>query len=179
MFTISAFLAAGLLLSCQAKQGSKTDAEESAAVDSLIERCIPYRDTVLGQGTSVKYVVVDTVYTVKLTINRTDSLLDYRFDCSVPRGLVPSLMASFGDKLCLQRGTGQNYREYLIAYLKDGQMQVKHYEVALAVDLANDVVIFQDYDDLRRIVVENIQTDGKRTVTLPNKYTSTIVSTLR
>jgi hypothetical protein len=166
-----------LLFSCKEKKEDKdlktpvvSEKKTAPPIEADIRKCIDNSDTLLDNNTSVKYVVVDTSFTVKLTIDGIDTLLGYRFDCRVPGGLVPELQQSYNNKLCLLRGSGQHYREYLIAYTEKGKINIKYYEIALATDLKNDLVVYQDYDSLTNVVIENFKTGKKKIIVLPDIY---------
>ena len=113
-----------------------------------------------------------------MKVGGIDTLLNYQFNCHVPRGLVPSLHSYFGNAVCLIRGSGQHYKELVIAYIEGENVVLKKYETALATDLKTYTVIYQNYKKPEEIIVEDIKTASKQVFILPARYVnSNIIST--
>jgi hypothetical protein len=116
---------------------------------------------------------------LKLQVAGFDTLLPYQFNCSVPKGLVPTFYAFYKNIICLIKGAGQNYREFTICYLNDSKLVIKKYETALATDLRSDIVVYQNYSNPENILAEHIKTGSKKTFIIPLKYRKAgIASTL-
>ena len=168
-----------VLFSCKEKEKKHVEnpaktakpAEEKKTKED-IRNCIPDDTAIINTGASVRYVVIDSFFAVKLSINSIDTLLDYRFDCSAPSGLVPDLKIFYKDKMCLVRGYGQHYREYVIAYLENGKMMVRFYETALAENIKRDIVVYQNPDSPKNIVIENFKTGNRRIIVLSDNFDS-------
>jgi hypothetical protein len=138
--------------------------------DSLLKKCIPHNDTGLNSNTSIKYIIIDSFFTVKLEINGIDTVLAYRFNCTAPRGLVPVIHSYYRGTLCMLRGGGQHFREFIIAYYDQEKIFIKEYETALATDLVNNFVVYRNYMRQEEIIVENIRTSHKKKLMLPVSY---------
>ncbi|MDF2188426.1 hypothetical protein [Paraflavitalea sp. CAU 1676] len=152
------------------KENFSVDKVESKYDTSLLRGCIPQRDTVVDKNNSMQYIIVDSFYTVKLKVGGIDTLLSYRFDCSVPRGLVPAFHSYSKNMICLIRGSGQHYREFIISYAEDNKIIIKQFETALATDMDNTTVVYQDYSEREKIIVENIRNGRRKTFKIPSKY---------
>ncbi|PSK93099.1 hypothetical protein [Taibaiella chishuiensis] len=144
-------------------------------VKARLEDCIYRKDTLFDATSSLKYVIRDTFYDVRVQLENKDTMLGYRFDCTVPQGLVPAFYAYHKHTLCLLRGSGQSYREFTICYIHDGRMMVKYYETALAAKLEEDLVVYQDYNEPRKIIMEDIRTEQQKIVKLPGSLTNTAI----
>lgn len=144
--------------------------------DTSLRQCILEKDTLLDDDNFIKYIIIDTFYTLKIQVGGLDTLLPYRFTCSVPRGLVPSFYSFYRNTICLIRGTGQHYREFTICYNENNHIVINKYETALATSLEKGIVVYQNYDSLQLINVENIRTKEKRTFTIPAKFLSSNIS---
>jgi hypothetical protein len=138
--------------------------------DTSLRKCILEKDTMIDHKNLIKYVIVDSFYTLKIQVGGLDTLLPYQFDCSVPRGLVPSFYSFFKNTVCLIKGTGQHYREFIICYVENNRIIIKHYETALATDLQNDIVVYQNPDTTKKIYVANIKGVSKKIFNLPAVY---------
>jgi len=158
-----------LLFSCNS--AVKKDAPTSLELrKDLIAKCINENDTVINSKTSVEYVVVDSFYTFKIELNGIDSTLtDYKFDCSTAPLLVPALYAVSDSAICLRSTTGQDYKDFLIAYPNNDKLVIKNYEMALVAQLSNNVVIYQD-EKTSDIVKANFRTDNTQHISLPKQY---------
>jgi hypothetical protein len=114
--------------------------------------------------------VVDSFYTFKIELNGIDSTLTgYQFDCSTAPVLVPILYAVSDSAICLRRASGQDYKEFLVAYNESNKLVIKNYETALTTQLNNNLVIYQD-EETSDIVKTNFRTDNTRRISLPKQY---------
>src|SRR5688500_9983110 len=84
--------------------------------NSTLKECMPRNDTDINSNTSIKYIIIDSSFTIKLKINDIDTTLDYRFNCTAPPGLVPVIHSHYKNMICMLRGGGQHFREFVIAY---------------------------------------------------------------
>lgn len=139
-----------------------------------INDCIP-RDTIVG-NIGLMYLKRDTFFSVKVMIDKRDSILSYEFNCSTPPVLIPSLYSVSKDILCLKRGYGQEYREFIICFNVEEKMTIKKYETALVADLTKGIVVYQDYDNNNNVYVENIKSGSRKAFTIPSKIISRHVS---
>lgn len=167
-----------LLCSCGNEVNSSRKAKRTATESDIIRsetslrRCIGETDTLIDFRNSIRYVVVDTFYTIELKVGGLDTLLPYQFNCSVPRGLVPAFHSFYGNIICLIRGHGFDHREFLIGYVDSGQIVLKQYETALAVDLENEIVVYRDYDKPEHVIVERIKGGGRKIFVIPSSVTA-------
>jgi hypothetical protein len=99
-------------------------------------------------------------------------LLPYRFICSTPGGVVPSVHGIATNKVCLLRGSGQHYREFVVCYLDNNILNLKSFETALASNLENNIVAYQGVDSSEFVYVEDIKTSLKRKYIIPLEYLS-------
>jgi hypothetical protein len=158
------------------KNKNITEEGQSGKNDTSLRKCILERDTLIDSENSIKYVIIDSFYTLKIQVGGLDTLLPYHFNCSVPRGLVPSFYSFYKNIICLIKGAGQHYREFTICYVNDDRIILKKYETALAADLKSDIVIYQSYDNPENIIVENITTENKKIFTIPSRYATLGIS---
>lgn len=158
------------------KSGSTINPKILEPNDSMLRHCIPEKDTLFNDGNFIKYVIIDTFYTLQIQVGAIDTLLSYQFNCSVPRGLVPSLYSYYKSIICLIRGTGQHYREFLICYSDSNKIIVNKYETALAANLADNIVAYQSVDSSQNVYIENIKTGKKKSFVIPSKFSSTNIS---
>lgn len=165
-----------IAIACANKKEPKKLGSETkifSKVDTSVRACIPYGDTVLDQKNSVGYVVVDSFFTLRVKIDGNDTLLPYRFDCSVTRGLVPSLYAYYKNTICLLRGAGQNFRQFVVCYENKDSIFIKKYETALGVDLKHSIVVYQDFKNPETIYIVNFRNGNKKVVYISMKSPST------
>jgi hypothetical protein len=157
-----------LLFSCNsAKKDGPTSLE--LRKDS-IAKCINENDTTVNSKTSVEYIVVDSFYTFKIELNGIDSTLTgYKFDCATAPALVPALYAASDSAICLRSTSGQDDKDFLIAYPDNDKLTIKNYSMALVAQLSNNVVIYQD-EKTSDIVKANFRTDNAQHISLPEKY---------
>jgi len=144
--------------------------------DTLLQQCIHENDTIINEANAVNYVIIDSFYTLKVKIGGLDTLLPYQFDCSVPRGLVPSIHSYYKNTICLMRGHGFDYREFVIGYVNNNQIVLKQYEIGLIADLKNDIVVYRNYNQLEKIIVEDIKKENKKTFIIPSNLATTGIS---
>jgi hypothetical protein len=167
-----------LFLSGSCANSTQDSAKESASLIKvenrndtlLLKECIPQKDTFIDNSNSVRYVIVDSFYTVKVRVGGIDTVLGYQFNCSVPRGLVPVLHSYSKNMIGLIKGSGQHYREFIIIYVNNRRVIIKNYETALATDMGNNIVVYRNEEDQGKIVVENIKNGNKRMFIVPEKY---------
>lgn len=144
--------------------------------DTSLRKCILEKDTLIDEINSVKYVVVDSFYTLKIQVGGLDTILPYQFNCSVPRGLVPSFHSFYKNTICLIKGAGQHFKVFTICYADSNRIIVKEYETALTTDLRNDIVVYQNYDSPEIVNIEHIRTKSRKVFTIPSRFLSKIVS---
>jgi hypothetical protein len=120
------------------------------------------KDTIINDNFLIKYIPISSFYSIKLEINNVDTLLNYKFDCNTPRGLVPSYYTHTAQYLCLLRGSGQYFREFIITYVDNGSIKSKVYETAICVDLSKELVAYQDANKTEIIYVEHIKSGNKK-----------------
>ena len=138
----------------------------------LLKDCIPVNKADHNDSNFVKYIIIDSFYSIELKIGTLDTILAYRFDCTTPRGLVPRLYSNYKDVLCLESGSGRDYREFIIAYLNKSKIVLKRYEIALTENLKRDMIVYRNYNQSAVIVIENFRTNKRRIFKLPAKYES-------
>lgn len=144
-------------------------------VDSRKWSCIDRKDTLLVNNSYVKYVDLDSVIGIEVCINGISEVLSYGFDCSIPNALVPILHSYSNNRICLKRGQGENFREFIICALKNGKLVNRTYEIALATDLPNNIVVYQNYDTLTQIVIENLETNSKKVLIIPEELITEVI----
>lgn len=140
--------------------------------NSLLRNCIAEKDSFWDTDNFIKYVVIDSFYTVKLQINSIDTLLPYKFNCSTPKVLVPSVSSIYKDKICLIRGSGQHYREFTVSYLSNNKLIMKQYETALAINLKDNLVAYQNIDSTQVVYIEDIVSNKKKSYIIPSSFFS-------
>lgn len=158
-----------MILSCNQQEEKKPSSEikkeqKSKEVNltalSRDKECIPGDTSIRTVG--VRYINKDSVFQVQVWIDKYDTILPYFFDCIIPFGLVPKLYDASKDIVCLLRGYAQEYRTFIVCYLEKGKIIIKEYETAMFTDLKNDRVVFQEYNDPKKIYVENIRTGYRK-----------------
>jgi hypothetical protein len=159
------------LMSCGSENKKQKDlaAHRAATPGGKRLDCLP-GDTILDVRNALKYVVLDSFFAPELRVEGTDTLLDYRFDCSAPEGLVPSLYSFYDGKFCLIVGHAFSYREFIIAYRENDHVKLKRYETALLADMKRDLVVYRNYDKRTSIIFRNFITDSARTRELPKSF---------
>jgi len=161
-----------LLLSCGHNEGGQK--QDFANNDANIQRknldCMP-NDTMINKN-RVRYIGGDSTFSVKITIDEHDSILPHRFSCSVPPDLFPTLYAEAKGVICLRRSSGRDFIEFIICYVDNSKMFLRTFEIALAIDLKNDNVIYQNYDSLEYVIVENYKTGYQQIVKIPPEIIS-------
>jgi len=163
--------------SCKYTDTTKSQVnKKNFLADTTLKQCISEKDTTIDNANSVSYVIIDSFYTLKVKVGGLDTLLPYQFNCSVPRGLVPSFHSYFNNTIGLIRGHGFDHREFIVAYVNDNLVTLKQYETALAMDLENDIVVYRDYNHLEKVIVEGIKKEGKKTFIIPSKFATAEIS---
>jgi hypothetical protein len=158
-----------LLFSCNSAVKKDGPTSLELRKDS-IAKCINENDTVVNSKISVEYVVVDSFYTFKIELNGIDSTLtSYKFDCSTESALVPTLYGVSDSAICLRSASGQDNKDFLVAYPDNDKLTIKNYEMALVAQLNNNVVIYQD-EKTSDIVKANFRTDNTQHISLPQQY---------
>ena len=104
-----------------------------------------------------------------------DTILDYRFNCSVPRGLIPKLFGYYDHVIYLIRGSGQHYREIVISYINHNNIIIKSYETGLTADFKKKLVVYQSISDFEKIVVEDVKSGRRKQFLIPSKYRDKII----
>jgi hypothetical protein len=145
---------------------------QSVDRESLLS-CFDRTDTIFDNLNSIRYVILDSSFSLKIKIGGVDTLMGYRFNCSTPRVLVPGFYSSSQNMICLKRGYGQHFREFIILYNDHDQIFIKTYETALATDLKNDLVVYRDYDSLHHVIAERIRGGSKNVFIIPEKFRKT------
>lgn len=166
------------LISCSGNKINDVKSISKSKADSIgnpLKRCILEKDTIFDNGNSIRYVVFDSFYTVQIKLNGEDTLLPYQFNCSVPRGLVPSFHSFYNNIICLIRGYGFNYRAFTICYNDSDQIVIKDYETALATDLRNDIVVYQDTSNSSNIIIQKIHNEQRKIIQIPKSFQNTNV----
>lgn len=147
-----------ILNSCKEEGIKKHNIDKSKKSESDIRKCINHSDTAFGSNNSIKYIVIDSFYTLKIKLNRADTVLDFQFNCSVPYGLVPVLHSYSEHTICLVIGTGQHYREFFILSDYNDSLIINRFETALTTDLKNNKVVYFSNESL---IVEDIKLKSK------------------
>ncbi|WEK37960.1 MAG: hypothetical protein P0Y53_10660 [Candidatus Pseudobacter hemicellulosilyticus] len=143
--------------------------ETKSKSDSALYHCIPKSDSIIDARNSVRYVVIDTFYTVKIRLDGLDTLLPYKFNCLVPEGLVPSVYSFSNNSFCLLRGAGFDYQEFTISYVEDNKIVLKYLETAIVADLKREIVAYRSGNASDSIVVENFVSGQKKAFSLPQE----------
>lgn len=154
---------------------TKKKGAENTHLDSGKWECIDRKDTLLPNTSYVKYVDLDSVLGIKICISNISEVLPYGFDCSTPDGLIPVLHSYYNNIICLKRGYSQNFREFIVYVLKNEKITVRTYEIALATDLPNNIVVYQNYDTLTQIVIENFETNNKNLLEIPEELITEVI----
>lgn len=161
-----------VLLSCNNKESRQNksvisnDSTNAGNKEQLFD-CIP-ADTV-SDNFSVKYIKSDSFFSIKVEIGKSDTTLPYQFNCTVPPALIPTIYSSGNNIICLRRGYGQHFREFIVCYSMGDKIQFKEFEIAIDTYLKDDIVIYQNYDTLDQICFQNIKTDSKSVIYIPSK----------
>lgn len=164
-----------ILVSCSYKKNNtpstaKNEEDKRILKDSIaarVKNCIPPDTSIKTVG--VRYFDRDSVFQVQVWIEKYDTILPTYFDCNIPFGLVPIIYSVSNDIVCLLKGYGQNYRIFIICYLEKGKIILKQYETAMFTDLKNERVVYQEYNNPTRIIVENIRTGKKQIFNINSK----------
>ncbi len=170
-----------LFISCQSPKEKIIISENTVySYKTDLSKCIP-ADTLLKNKSSVRYVKSDSSFDVEVQINGKRNLLGFGFDCTAPNGLVPKIYLSNESILCLKRGYGQHYREFIICHLNKDSIEIKEYETALDFNYLTNEVAFQKYDSAEMIYVENVASAKKKAFVLPHnlKYKKILLANLK
>lgn len=65
--------------------------------------------------------------------------------------------------VCLVRGFGQHYRQFIISYINENKIIIKYYETALTTDIDKAIVEYKDENRQEEIIVENIRSGSQKT----------------
>jgi len=131
--------------------------------------CMPDRDTVIDSRNRVEAVRVDTSFTIKLTLDGLDTLLNYRFSCPMHEGLVPGFYAYSKGAFVLLRGYGFHYREFVVVYREGKTLVCKYYETALAAIPEDTLLVYCNYDS-QKVMIENFRTDEREEIAIPSRF---------
>lgn len=130
-FILNCVFGCGAETNNENNQGNNKESEAPLVASDMISNalsdCIYKGDTTLANGNSVKYINMDSFYTIKISINGYDTLLDYKFDCNTAYKNVPRYFFYSENSLFLTTNTSPNYRHLVACELVNGHFFINHY----------------------------------------------------
>ncbi|MEO8146980.1 MAG: hypothetical protein ABI723_05045 [Bacteroidia bacterium] len=119
--------------------------------DSSIYQCMYKWDTIISEGTFVKYIVVDSFYTVEVSIQGKDTILGYQFDCRSPHKYVPKFFYNDSNSIYLVVCSSPNDGEITICELINGQMKMDSYRMERSAESNRDIFIYKIASDKTKL----------------------------
>lgn len=138
------------------ENGLKTEADKYEAVTETIADCMYAGDTVLANGTSVKYINLDSFYTIKVGINGHDTVLAYKFDCSTPYRYIPKYFFYSGSSLFLSTSTSPNYRHLVVCELANDHFVINQFMTERPDNSDKDFFVYKINSDVSKLYATGI-----------------------